>query len=60
MVSTFTQYYNFMPDSIAIQMTPGVLLVHVLLMLGVTILAVTLANLPALFRKPRALLLTRG
>jgi putative ABC transport system permease protein len=60
MRSTFTQYYNFMPDSIEIQMTPGVLLVHVLLMLGVTILAVTLANLPALFRKPRALLLTRG
>jgi putative ABC transport system permease protein len=59
MVSTFTQYYNFMPDSIEIQMTPGVLLVHVLLMLGVTILAVTLANLPALFRKPRALLLAR-
>ena len=59
MRSTFTQYYNFMPDSIAIQMTPGVLLVHVLLMLGVTILAVTLANLPALFRKPRALLLAR-
>lgn len=60
MRSTFTQYYNFMPDSIAIQMTPGVLLLHALLMLGVTILAVTLANLPALFQKPRALLLTRG